>query len=474
MIIAVKYNVYMAYLDNCLFNTLQMQTNRHTSIRDVLLSLQEKSNNLNHLIKKNFIWYLYVKSIIGTIKCCLAKGFIEYLSKEQKVGKTSSPDYNLHRSTSDQNDCSPFNTKFVMWRFDVNSKFKINATVLEVNMMYEFEGCYGIFEPLSTNVRSQEALYLYRPSKQKNFRSRHWCFTGKRNSFNFVSKDRKFYIAMKFVPSREVKLNALFSVIDSKLVTEFSINWGYNSVYPTILYISYMHLANPIVTIRSYLVIERKHHRVTLQLPDLKSSRTELFDGPDDKSPMVKSEEGYIRLSTFQCYLKIYNESSEQFDVKFDVNVTGTKQDVKQNVIVYNTTLLSLNMCSINYIQHCVINVTGTDGMFLNVSILNMNYGGPNIRNCHFGGVSYYEKVYNRSEPDERKSFCGRYTRNPQNNSFDIVPMSYVTEGHSLLIVFYGYYPHNKGMEINMEITLTPCKGLYFCDKREHFIQNKI
>ena len=461
-IFAEKYNIHMLYLENCLSKTLQRHIEK-TSIRDVLAILHKKSFSLENLMKENFIRYYFVKSIIGTIQCCIPFGSHDPVKKEQKLKSSSPSPY--------ANDCSPFNCKFQLWIFNANSKFKINITFLEVNMMHEFKGdCILAWLRYSKkyHIRSQEILFIDK-EKPKRYRGEYMdglCFTGKRNTFNFISHKGKLLIGVVIVPTDDIKLKALFTVLDSRLVRSFGIEYGYRNVYPTILLVNTVNLTNSIGSKMSYLVLKGKFQRVVLRLWHNNASRIELFDGPDDKSLSVKSAEGYTLFSTFQCFVKIYAATSVEFASV--IRISGIAQDVFQHVTVHNANLPLQDICIMKIVHHCIINVTGTNNVYLNVSIIDMKYSGPNIRNCQFGGVSYYEKIYNRSDPEERKSFCGRYTRNPQNNSFDIVPMSYVTEGHSLLIVFYGYYPHNQGMEINMEITITPCKGLYFCNKGEY------
>ena len=64
----------------------------------------------------------------------------------------------------------------------------------------------------------------------------------------------------------------------------------------------------------------------------------------------------------------------------------------------------------------------------------------------------------------ERKTFCDSYTQNPRYNSFDKIPMDFITTSSHVLIVIYGHSPYNREMDVNFSITLTKCKGLIPCD----------
>ena len=454
---AEKYNNYIAYLDNILFKNLKLHLKynyrENTNVRDILSILHFNSAYLRGFIRANFSPYIFITSIVGSIWCCTLPSHIT------KVDECSS------------------NSKEIFWTFYTSPKFQINSTFLEANMMHELEeDCLRSWMAYFSTwakywkiqfVKSQEILFLD-TALEKMFMGEvlsALCFTGRRNAFYVISPRNKLFIGYLYTPTWLPGLYFLFSMVDSRKVKEFTVDWKYRNAYPPMLLISSIKLAKGYteVTILSYLVLRGKLEKVAIILPYHKPSIIKLFDGPDDQSPSVNSKEGYILFSTFQCFLKVYNESFAGFIS--NITMISIKQDIYKYITVNNTMQLSMNICSQKLVLHCILNITATDDMYLNVSIVKMDYLGPNIRKCHFGGVSYYE-VYNESE--ERKSFCGVYMQYPSNYSFLPVPMNYVSTGHSVLIVFYGYYPFIDTMEINMEITLTPCKGIYFCGNSKY------
>ena len=110
-----------------------------------------------------------------------------------------------------------------------------------------------------------------------------------------------------------------------------------------------------------------------------------------------------------------------------------------------------------------------------------MIYNGPNALDCTFGGLTYHgiaKQVRHRprmlpksARRNYRQHFvttlCDSYTQTPENNSIAKVPMNYVSTESYLLIIIYGYYPYNEDMYIDIEISLTPCKGILCLNDKE-------
>ena len=91
-----------------------------------------------------------------------------------------------------------------------------------------------------------------------------------------------------------------------------------------------------------------------------------------------------------------------------------------------------------------------------------MTFDGPNIEHCAFGGLTYHGINKEVKSNKFLTTLCDSYTQTPEYNSFDKVPMNYVTTEFFLLIIIYGYYPYNQNMEVNIKISLTPCRGIIF------------
>ena len=74
----------------------------------------------------------------------------------------------------------------------------------------------------------------------------------------------------------------------------------------------------------------------------------------------------------------------------------------------------------------------------------------------------YSESGIPRYEPLLR--LCNCYTKVPKQQSFDRVPMDFVTSGSSVWIIVFGYHPYNKGMKLELQVSVTPCRGIFPCE----------
>ena len=200
-----------------------------------------------------------------------------------------------------------------------------------------------------------------------------------------------------------------------------------------------------------------------------------IYDGPDSSTQLIKFKGNYIAMSTFQCYLELQAILDGNFylcsrfkELKFNA-VIFSSENVRSDYIyleVITPAIITLDKCKKEYVIYCVYSIT-TDTMYLNVSMINMTYTGPNIKNCIFGGIAYYQNEYvtpkNQSILKEMKTMCDTYTRNPRKNSFDKLAMDIVSTESNILIVMYRYHAYYTGMEVTLNISVVPCKGILPC-----------
>ena len=456
-----------------------MKNLKTETVLEHLIDIHKNSEHLKRMIRRNFSSYYLadasadqslVKAIIGTIHCCFTL-----------VSKIKNK---------------------IMWEFETGSTFKINVTFQEVNLVHMRKGYFNkVTNHLGRRFLDElnfELVYVNRDLHRHGFKydSPFVSFLmGKRNIFNMISNYGWLVITLMYFPATNTKLKLIFSVIEYHEV-QLSVNNFYINDAEIVSgpgQLKFKHFCHHVnlgdearSQMRSYFIAVGKLERLRIKF---KYNRTNimkkfyLYDGPDDESPLIKTinshqihtmgfVEGGAILSTFHGYLKYY--AIVPF---FYVEIYSIMQSNTQVIDVSSNVKLNFSSCYKKYSfkYHCIINLT-TPINYINISLTSMIYDGPNIMNCYFGGVSYLEYHMTEVFPVEftgtpllvekyveRKTFCDSYTKNPRYNSFDKIPMDFITTSSHVLIVIYGHSPYNREMDVNFSITLTKCKGLIPC-----------
>ena len=443
----IKYRRWLSYIDNCLHTgLLKLQDREHVkSIKTMFFYLTKLSRTLRAQIFRNCSQFPVVKRIIGKIHCC-------YIFKLKLLIK-------------------------YRWLFNTDLRLHLNATFVEVNILRI--KAHGAFRGrLSRGATTKYDDELLRIGVDKYVHYTHLYLAGRRNIFTIVSVENYMFIILKSVTTVGNKLNVFFTIIDSTAVQQFNYN-GYKftkdhtpthkkswkldikEYYTKIKY-------NPENEVQSYYILIKKHLKALVKFIGIQVENIKLYDGPDGHTSLIHLRRNEIKLSTFQCFIQVNKASFGNTTPR--VIISSANEKHVQSLKVVNTSVFTLNMCGRKQVQHCIINVTAID-KYINLSIVSMIYNGPDILNCNFGGVSYLEKVDDMFE--DRKSFCDSYTQHPKKDSFDKVPMDFVSKDFEALIVIYGYYPYNKEMDLKIEISETSCKGIFPCDNGNLFLKNR-
>ena len=126
-------------------------------------------------------------------------------------------------------------------------------------------------------------------------------------------------------------------------------------------------------------------------------------------------------------------------------------------------------MCKKGNFLFCLIYLT-TETKYLNISLVNMTFNGPLFKDCAFEGITYFQDILSNNHSDsykEMKTMCENFTQ--ESVSFSKIPMDFVSTEYNSVILIYGYYPYVDDMEVNLEISPTPCKGLIQCFRGDMF-----
>ena len=418
-----EFKNWATYIDNCLFKSaLQINKNNFKIITMITYSkhLKRYSSKLYNLQKMEFSYpSVIVKSILGTTNCCPSFTSVETVYRK------------------------PF-----YWKFKPDPRIKMKVTFMKVQLVRE-----NLYFKTFAN-REYESVHAASDSIPSRHKDIFW--TGKTSTFSIYSVGKYLNITLRCFPSAYTKLSFIYTVVDNSSLS--ILYWrrrlvDSQSSFPT--HYMYHTIVDQEIHSKSFHIMLNKLLRVKLKFinQDFIWRKIELYDGPDDQTKLIKQTGSQKILSTFQCYLKVNTKNSHKSTS--GITILSVKQKIMHNITINRSLDFSFNMCKHKEPQHCIVQFNANN-IYLNMSIINMTYNGPNTYGCAFGGLTYHgvnAKV--RNTP-----LCDSYTQNPSRSSCDKVPMNYVSTDFDLLIIIYGYSPYNKDMEINMKISLTPCRGI--------------
>ena len=425
------YKNWTTYTTNSVYKSLYQIENKNFTVMNIKHMwhfLIRNSHDLYNLQKKNFSRRFRVSEvvpIIGRIHCCSGFTIAEQM---ERIFFRIYPKFRPH----------PF--------------LKIKINFLQINLI-----------SVGFDFRSSEYLRVFNGYSYASTHLRKY-FVGKMNAFTLYSMDDRLRFTLNVVPSQKTKLEFMFTVIDSSFIAKLHCKLETADVSKSLLFgYQYYAVFSSKYHLKSFHIVLDKLLKVKLKFPigndAFMKRKIELHDGPDDQIKQIKHIRGQIMLSTFQCYLKVYGENIR--NLTSGISISSKRQKPLKNITINTSTKFTLNMCKQIDPVHCIVQFN-TNNMYLNMTLISMTYNGPNIYDCAFGGLTYHGVKLNKS--NYLPSLCDSYIQVPEYNSYDKVPMHYVSTEIYLLLIIYGYYPYNKDMDVNIEISLTPCRGIVCLD----------
>ena len=180
-----------------------------------------------------------------------------------------------------------------------------------------------------------------------------------------------------------------------------------------------------------------------------------LFDGPDFHCKQLETNtEDIVKASTFQVLILYLNDNNKQIEMIFMNNVLKDKgeknyqtHELKEEIQI-NSNLSFVQLTTLFHTlklyapRHCHANIT----------LLSLEYSGPNVGYCKYGGLSVYDYV--NSKMKEVFLLCDNVF--PQTQPKHII----ISNTHNLFLILYAYWPYSK---IKPHITIMPttCKGVH-------------
>ena len=429
---------WKTYIGSTLFNSFQSMP-RNISIKHCLdIFLYRKTLCLKEMINVNFVNKSIVKSIIGSIICC--------------------PLFKLVIRTHTR------------WVFSGAHGMQLNVTFTYFNVgRYKEKIEKYDLDELDEYVEYKEVYAL--------------VYTGRRDRMEFFTSFNLMSFASYTFFSVDVKLFIIFSVMNG-ITSQHDIIHIYglsrddlNGWVPrSLLFYKWQSMCY-----HTYNIFRTKLYPVALRfLQNNDPALVRIYDGPDSLAELIPLKGNYVELSTFQCYLgikEVGHYNCDRIYEHFTIQIVSIRSKSNSYINLYINDIIGSKTITVSqskkrHIIYSVYNIS-TENMYLNISLRNMTFSGPNINNCMFGGVAFIDILHNvnnesfsfqkKTRNEEIKQLCNNLTTSPRKGSFGKISMDYISSESEMFIVLYGYHPSYVGMEVNIMVSAVPCKGLHPC-----------
>ncbi len=345
------------------------------------------------------------------------------------------------------------------WEFNLNPSFRMNLTFLHFNVGTQRNLRMLRNSDAMSDTKQNMAVWAeYLRLRFKNSQNS-LLLVGRRNKLLIVSEDKSFnlFVFLLFSPEKKVKIS--LQIVDVNSLTNFT--FRDKGTTRNTFQVTHIIYPNKRASV-GFSIILSKVCKLILDLTGAQQLR--LYDGPDQhRDPVVISGQTAV-MSAFLCYLLVFSKTEDK-DLSLNIHFYGEHIHMPQWTIK-TAESISFERCTQRV--HCVLNVSSEIG-FINVSVESLKFLGPNLYDCSFGGVSYFypEKHNNRNQQKryvEVNSLCGNLTNQPRMNTFDMMPMPYVSPSSSMVIVISRFQSVGE-MEVNLTISTTKCRGMFPCSK---------
>ena len=443
-------NAWLAYIDSSIYTRLKTLTIRDNVQKTLSFYLHKRSLDLRQMINVNFVNTTHIKRTVGSIICC---PFFERVIRIHKV-----------------------------WWFHGTPILHFNVTFTYFNV-----GTYLKYSNLEEYVKFVKASpkslpdWLFSSSYDKDRPGTH--FTGRRNKIEFFTGTNRVYFDVFTFPTSEIKLNIIFSVMNDLVQGQRFPNDLHENRENLYLRLESYFVAykQPKSCYQAFNIVMKKIYVIGLRFSRNNNySRILLlrvYDGPDYSATSIPLKGYYVGLSSFQCFLAL-KVLHGFWDTCFNFNKFAAKIETFEKTYIHihmseanAPKQITLNQCDHSNVIYCIFNVT-IETNYINASLQTLNFTGPNIHNCLFGGIAYYQGMYRsegngsfRYEMIEIKTYCDTFTATPKEGSMDKLPIDFVSSESEMLIVIYGYHPYNTGMDVDIMVSVVPCKGVIPCQK---------
>ena len=153
----------------------------------------------------------------------------------------------------------------------------------------------------------------------------------------------------------------------------------------------------------------------------------------------------------------IYQGDYSNIEIKFNSYIfIKTMMNYRKYSVKNKSKISSRHLeCANKSIVLCPFNIHVPRHSYINVSLLSLNYNGPDVGYCKYGGLAIYDYVGNTMKEEFLQ--CDNWLAMSSNDQFNKVVIS---NKWNIFLIFYSYEPYSD-IDIQMIIQPTACQGIH-------------
>ena len=338
--------------------------------------------------------------------------------------------------------------KYSKWKWQNDQSFNFNISFLDFKLKYSGETCLQERVIINSTGNITVGKYCGRRYPWSVFTS-HALITLEFYTFDSF----RSYFMLQYQINN---YNLTSSMLTQKHCIEF------NSIESNCSVLPYSSISNYKLMSENYYnwnIFVSKMFKLSVQLTKApnKKGTFYFYDGPNFHS--IEYDATIVRAftsSSFQVSV-LYQGQYSDIEMKF---ISYIFKNVVKNYNKYVANdkfeISSRHLeCSQKSIILCAFSVIVPRDFYVNITLLSLNYNGPNIEYCKYGGLSIYDYVRNAMK--EVFLICDNWFPVSSNYQPDRI---IITNKNNIFVVFYSYQPFSD-IDIQMIIEPTVCQGVH-------------
>ena len=191
-----------------------------------------------------------------------------------------------------------------------------------------------------------------------------------------------------------------------------------------------------------------------LKIPPVNKSLI-IFDGPDFNSNYLNIDtREKFTANSFQVSI-IYQNHKDNFEIIFTKDIVENYQSVYKIKEKMQLTSQNLPCSKLLTSTLCTFKLNVSRNYFVNITLLSLQYSGPNVGYCKYGGLSIYDHLH--SSIKEVLLLCDNMLTSKFNTQ---QKQAIVSSTQILSLIFYAYSPYSQ-IKLNITIQSTKCYGIH-------------
>ena len=337
--------------------------------------------------------------------------------------------------------------KYSQWKWKILNSFNFNISFIHFKLKYSGETCLQERVIINSTGTITVGKYCGRRYPWSVFTSptlvtiEFYTFDSFRSSFLLQYQITSYNFTTSMLTQKNY--NGFAFIESNSLVLPYSLIHKYKVIKENYY---------------SWNIFESKMFKLSLELTRAPNRKGifYLYDGPSFHSKQYNfTTQMTFTSSSFQVSV-IYQGDHSNIEMEFKSSIfKKAVQNYRKYLVKDKFAISSMHLeCSNKSIVLCAYNVYVPRHSYINITLLSLNYTGPNVGYCKYGGLSIYDYVRNTMK--EVLLTCDSSFPVSSNDQFRVI----ISNKRSVFLVFYSYEPYSD-INIRMIIEPTVCQGVH-------------